>query len=70
MHYQEPRRVAIIGGARIPFCRAHTAYRDASNQDMMTAALKGLVDKYSLQGKQLGDLCVNQLRDIFQQAAS
>jgi acetyl-CoA C-acetyltransferase len=50
------RRVAIIGGTRIPFCRAHTAYAEQSNQDMMTAALKGLVDKYSLQGKRLGDV--------------
>jgi acetyl-CoA C-acetyltransferase len=50
------RRVAIIGGVRIPFCRAHTAYAEQSNQDMMTAALKGLVDKYSLQGKRLGDV--------------
>ena len=52
----ETRRVAIIGGVRIPFCRAHTAYAEQSNQDMMTAALKGLVDKYSLQGKRLGDV--------------
>lgn len=56
MHYREPRRVAIVGGTRIPFCRAHTAYRDASNQDMMTAALRGLVDKYSLAGERLGDV--------------
>jgi len=56
MHYREPRRVAIVGGSRIPFCRAHTAYGQQSNQDMMTAALKGLVDKYSLAGEQLGDV--------------
>jgi acetyl-CoA C-acetyltransferase len=53
---QTARRVAIIGGLRIPFCRAHTAYVEQSNQDMMTATLKGLVDKYSLQGKRLGDV--------------
>ena len=56
MHYQGPRRVAIVGGLRIPFCRAHTHYARASNQDMMTAALKGLVDKYQLHGVQLGDV--------------
>ncbi len=56
MHYRAVRSVAVIGGTRIPFCRAHTGYADASNQDMMTAALKGLVDQYSLAGEQLGDV--------------
>lgn len=55
MHYGEPRRVAIIGGTRIPFCRSNTAYADYSNQDMLTAAVKGLVDKYKLVGERLGD---------------
>lgn len=50
------RRIAIIGGLRIPFCRAHTAYAGRSNQEMMTAALKGLVEKYSLTGETLGDV--------------
>ena len=52
----KPRRVAIVGGARIPFARAFTAYAKCSNQDLMTAALKGLVEKYKLQGVQLGDV--------------
>ncbi len=56
MHYREPRRVAIVGGNRIPFCRAHTAYAEQSNQDMMTASLSGLVNKYGLAGEQLGDV--------------
>ncbi|MDP6437690.1 MAG: acetyl-CoA C-acetyltransferase [Gammaproteobacteria bacterium] len=56
MHYREPRRVAIIGGTRIPFCRSNTAYAEYSNQDMLTAALKGLVDKYELAGEKLGDV--------------
>lgn len=56
MHYQGPRRVAIVGGLRIPFCRAHTNYARCSNQDMMTAALKSLVEKYRLNGVQLGDV--------------
>ena len=56
MHYQGTRRVAIVGGLRIPFCRAHTHYARSSNQDMMTAALKGIVDKYDLAGVRLGDV--------------
>jgi acetyl-CoA C-acetyltransferase len=44
------RRVAVIGGVRIPFCRSNTFYADQSNLDMMTAVLNGLVDKYRLQG--------------------
>lgn len=40
------RRVAIIGGNRIPFARSNTAYADASNQDMLTAAIDGLVARW------------------------
>ena len=39
-------RVAIIGGARIPFARANGAYNDANNQDMLTAAMRALVERY------------------------
>ena len=42
------RRVAILGGARIPFARANGAYAEASNQDMLTAAMTALVDKFAL----------------------
>ena len=56
MHNQATRKVAVIGGVRLPFCRANTAYRDCSNKDMMTAALKALVDKLGLQGERLGDV--------------
>jgi acetyl-CoA C-acetyltransferase len=52
---QPARRVAILGGLRIPFCRSFTAYRQCSNQDMLTAVLKPLVDKYALRGEKLGD---------------
>lgn len=52
------RRVAIVGGVRIPFCRAHTAYAERSNQDMMTATLAGLVEKYGLAGEVLGDVAL------------
>ena len=50
-----PRKVAIIGGARIPFCRSNTLYSHRSNQDMLTAAFKGVVDKYQLHGERLGE---------------
>jgi len=50
------RRVAIIGGLRIPFARAYTAYASASNQDMLTAALRGVVERFKLQGERLGDV--------------
>ena len=39
------RRVAVIGGNRIPFVRSNTVYAQASNQDMLTAALRGLVSE-------------------------
>lgn len=54
----QTRRVAIVGGSRIPFCRAYTAYAKESNQDMMTAALRGLVSKYQLNGETLGDVAL------------
>src|SRR5205809_4364823 len=49
-------KVAILGGARIPFARANGAYNEATNQDMLTAALKALVDKFSLKGERLGEV--------------
>jgi acetyl-CoA C-acetyltransferase len=50
------RRVAILGGARIPFARANGAYAEASNQDMLTAALRALVDKFSLKNERIGEV--------------
>jgi acetyl-CoA C-acetyltransferase len=50
------RRVAVVGYNRIPFARHNTAYANASNQDMMVAALNGLIDKHHLQGKLLGEV--------------
>ncbi|MDT3398240.1 acetyl-CoA C-acetyltransferase [Streptomyces sp. B1866] len=49
------RRVAIIGGNRIPFARSDGPYATASNQDMLTAALAGLVDRFDLGGQVLGE---------------
>lgn len=50
------RRVAIIGGTRIPFARSMGVYAEASNQEMLTASLKGLVDKFNLRGEVIGDV--------------
>ena len=50
------RRVAIIGGNRIPFARSNGAYFTASNSDMLTAALNGLVERHNLQGQRLGEV--------------
>ncbi|MFS8608073.1 MAG: acetyl-CoA C-acetyltransferase [Gammaproteobacteria bacterium] len=58
MRNQPARRVAIVGGVRIPFCRAHTAYCECSNQDMMSAVLRGLVERYGLAGERLGDVAL------------
>ncbi len=50
------RRVAVIGGSRIPFARSNTVYAHRSNQDMLTAAFTGLVDRFQLHGEQTGDV--------------
>lgn len=50
------KKVAIVGYNRIPFARQFTNYAEASNTDMMVAALNGLIDKYNLKGKQLGEV--------------
>ena len=50
------RRVAILGGNRIPFARSNGAYFTASNSDMFTAALNGLVERFNLQGQRLGEV--------------
>ncbi len=53
---KEMRRVAIVGGARIPFCRAYTGYADETNMSMLTAALGGLADKYGLRGEKIDEV--------------
>ena len=50
------RRVAIIGGNRIPFMRSNTAYSEASNMDMLSATLQGLVERFNLHGERLGEV--------------
>ncbi|KEY84814.1 acetyl-CoA C-acetyltransferase [Pseudomonas sp. P1B16] len=53
---RSPRRVAILGGNRIPFARSNGAYATASNQAMLTVALEGLIERYRLHGLQLGEV--------------
>jgi acetyl-CoA C-acetyltransferase len=50
------RRAAVLGGNRIPFARSNGPYANASNQDMLTAALDGLVSRFALQGERLGEV--------------
>jgi len=53
---RKPRPVAVVGGNRIPFARSSSVYAHASNQDMLTATLDGLVDRFSLAGERLGEV--------------
>jgi acetyl-CoA C-acetyltransferase len=50
------RRAVVLGGNRIPFARSDSAYKKATNQDMLTAALDGLVDRFDLAGERIGDV--------------
>ncbi len=50
------RRVAVLGGMRIPFCRSHTAYAELSNLDMLTVALGGLAEKFALQDAHIDEV--------------
>jgi acetyl-CoA C-acetyltransferase len=50
------RRVAVLGGNRTPFARSNTAYATASNQELLTAALDGLVARFGLEGERLGEV--------------
>lgn len=47
------RKIVIVGGSRIPFCRSNTLYADQSNQDMLASAIEGLVKRYALNGKKI-----------------
>ncbi|HXR68416.1 MAG TPA: acetyl-CoA C-acetyltransferase, partial [Dermatophilaceae bacterium] len=52
----DPRAAVVLGGNRIPFARANGPYADASNQDMLVAALDGLVARFSLSGQTVGEV--------------
>src|SRR5688572_25175104 len=51
-----PEKIAILGGNRIPFARSNGPYAEASNQDMLTATLDGLVARFGLQGERAGEV--------------
>lgn len=51
-----PRPIAVIGGRRIPFCRINTGYMRLGNSELLSAALKALVDQYNLKGEIIGDV--------------
>ena len=53
---QSLRRVAVIGGVRIPFCRSNSLYADISNLEMLTTTLNGLVDRYKLAGVHIDEV--------------
>lgn len=53
---QQLKRVAIIGGARIPFCRSNSAYAELTNKDMLADTLQLLVDKYKLGGEKIDEV--------------
>jgi acetyl-CoA C-acetyltransferase len=52
------RPVAVLGGVRIPFCRQNTAYSDVGNLGLSVRTLGALVEKYGLQGRQLGEVAM------------
>jgi len=53
---QRVRRVAVVGGMRIPFARSMGAYAECGNQEMLTAVFRALVGKFGLDGERLGDV--------------
>ncbi|GIJ22292.1 acetyl-CoA C-acetyltransferase [Micromonospora lutea] len=53
---QNVRRVAVIGGNRIPFARSNSRYASASNADMLGAALDGLIARFGLAGQRVGEV--------------
>ena len=50
------RRIAVIGGSRIPFCRSNSIYSEKTNLDMLSAAIQGVVDRFGLSGMQLDEV--------------
>ncbi len=52
------RRVAILGGVRIPFCRNNTAYFDVGNLGLSIRTLGALVERFGLHGQQLGEVAM------------
>jgi acetyl-CoA C-acetyltransferase len=55
------RRVAIVGGVRIPFARAHGAYREVGNSEMLQTVLRALVERFGLRGQRLGEVAAGAM---------
>jgi len=64
------RRVAIVGGSRIPFCRSNSIYADKSNLDMLAAAIDGVVDRFDLAGEQIDEVMAGPATGLRHQFAS
>ncbi len=58
LHDGRSIRVAVVGGSRIPFCRSHSVYRHCTNQELMVAALDGVINQYDLKGQTLGEVAL------------
>jgi acetyl-CoA C-acetyltransferase len=58
LHDGRAIRVAVVGGSRIPFCRSHSDYKHNTNQELMVAALEGVVSKFDLKGQILGEVAL------------
>jgi len=58
LHDGRAIRVAVVGGSRTPFCRSHSVYRNNTNQELMVAALEGVVNKFDLKGQTLGEVAL------------
>lgn len=58
---KQNRSVYIVGGARVPFMKSMTKYKDVTAFNLLLASLKALVKKYSLDGKEIGDVSLGIL---------
>lgn len=58
---KKTRRVVVVGGIRIPFCRSGSIYRDVGNFEMLSRSLQALVERFDLKGEVLGDVALGAL---------
>lgn len=55
------KKVAILGGKRIPFVKSFKEYNHLSNQELVTPCLNALIEQFSLQGKRIGEVAMGAL---------
>ena len=55
------RRVAVIGGVRVPFCRSNTAYAEVGNFGLSVKVLGALVERFGLHGVELGEVALGSV---------